>query len=374
LAQSIKAAASEHKSAFDAAGLAHSAAVRQADAKGLTEGPAREETMFRKVLVGAALAILAAVPAAAQQVTIKFNSPSPPRSYLHANVFDKWIAAVEQDSGGTLKIEKFYGGVLGNFAITYDRVVDGVADAGWTLSALTGGRFKQQDVAALPFETRDANELAIALWHIYNKGVTAKEFEQVKLLGFWAFPNAALHSSQQIRTLDDLKGKKITVSNAISARTAVLLGGTPVTMRPDEVYQALSRGVADVSMMPFNGMQTFKLDEVAKQHLDVALGGDTSIVFMNKASYDKLPAAAKAALDKNSGLALSRLAGQATQAEWERARNNVKPRVTTLGTDQEPQWKAALQPLAREWAQGVPEGAKVLEAFRAEVAAMRAGK
>jgi TRAP-type C4-dicarboxylate transport system substrate-binding protein len=209
---------------------------------------------------------------------------------------------------------------------------------------------------------------------MYNKGVTAKEFEQVKLLGFWAFPNAALHSSQPIRTLDELKGKKITVSNAISARTAVLLGGTPVTMRPDEVYQALSRGVADVSMMPFNGMQTFKLDEVAKQHLDVALGGDTSIVFMNKASYDKLPAAAKAALDKNSGLALSRLAGEATQAEWERARNNVKPRVTTLSADQEPQWKAALQPLAREWAQGVPDGAKVLEAFRAEVAAMRAGK
>jgi TRAP-type C4-dicarboxylate transport system substrate-binding protein len=329
--------------------------------------------MFKKLLVGAVLATLAVVPAVAQQAVIKFNSPSPPRSYLHANVFDKWIEAIEKDSGGTLKIEKFYGGTLGNFAITYDRVVDGVADAGWTLSALTGGRFKQQDVAALPFETKDANEIALALWQIYHKGVTAKEFEQVKLLGFWAFPNAALHSREPIRALDELKGKKITVSNAITARTAVLLGATPVTMRPDEVYQAISRGMADVSMMPFNGMQTFKLDEVAKQHLDVALGGDTSIVFMNKASYDKLPPQAKAAIDKHSGLALSRLAGQATQAEWERARNNVKPRVTTLSAEQEPIWKAALAPLAKEWAQTVPDGAKVLEAFRAEVAAMRKG-
>jgi TRAP-type C4-dicarboxylate transport system substrate-binding protein len=323
--------------------------------------------------MGAVLATLAVVPAAAQQVTIKFNSPSPPRSYLHANVFDKWIAAVEKDSGGTLKIEKYYGAILGNFAITYDRVVDGVADAGWTLTALTGGRFKQQDVAALPFETKDANELALALWRIYNKGVTVKEFEQVKLLGFWAFPNAALHSRDPIRTLDELKGKKITVSNAITARTAVLLGATPVTMRPDEVYQALSRGIADVSMMPFNGMQTFKLDEVAKQHLDVALGGDTSIVFMNKASYDKLPAQAKAAIDKHSGLALTRLAGQATQAEWERARNNVQARVTTLSPDQEAKWKAALEPLAKEWAQTAPDGGNVLAAFRAEIAAARKG-
>jgi TRAP-type C4-dicarboxylate transport system substrate-binding protein len=83
-------------------------------------------------------------------------------------------------------------------------------------------------------------------------------------------------------------------------------------------------------MMPFNGMQTFKIHEVARLHLDVALGGDTSIVFMSKQSYDRLPPQAKAAIDKHSGLALSRRAGQATQNEWERARDNVKDTVSTL--------------------------------------------
>jgi TRAP-type C4-dicarboxylate transport system substrate-binding protein len=258
--------------------------------------------------------------------------------------------------------------------VTYDRVVDGVADIGWTLSALTGGRFKQQDVAALPFETKDANEPALALWRMLEKGVTAAEFAQVKPLGFWAFPNAALHSKEPIRSLDDLKGKKVTVSNPISAKMAVLLGATPVTMRPDEVYQALSRGVADVAMMPFTGMQTFKIHEVARQHLDVALGGDPAIVFMSKQSYDRLPPQAKAAIDKHSGAALSRRAGQATQNEWEGARTNVKDTVSTLAPDQERQWKAALEPLAKEWAQSTPGGAKALDAFRAEVAAARSGK
>src|SRR5512145_1816138 len=151
----------------------------------------REAGMLRKAILGAVLAGMAVMPAAAQQVVLKFNSPSPPRSYLHPNVFDPWVQAIESDSGGTLKIEKFYGGTLGNFSVTYDRVVDGVADIGWTLSALTGGRFKQQDVAALPFETKDANEPALALWRMLEKGVTAAEFAQVKPLGFWAFPNAA---------------------------------------------------------------------------------------------------------------------------------------------------------------------------------------
>ncbi len=327
--------------------------------------------MFKTLAWAVALAALTATSAAAQQVVLKFNSPSPPRSYLHPNVFDGWVEAIEKDSGGTLKIEKFYGGTLGNFGVTYDRVVDGVADIGWTLSALAGGKFKQQDVAALAFETRDANEPAVALWKMYEKGVTAAEFGQVKQLGFWAFPNAAIHTKEPVKSLDDLKGKKLTVSNAISARMVVLMGATPVTMRPDEVYQAISRGVADGALMPFNGMETFKIHEVAKMHLDVALGGDTSIVFMNKASYDKLPAQAKAAIDKNSGLLLSQRAGKATQAEWERARNNVKDTVSTLTPEQERQWKAQLDPATREWAQATPDGNKVLEAYRAEIAAMR---
>jgi TRAP-type C4-dicarboxylate transport system substrate-binding protein len=327
--------------------------------------------VLKMIIWGCIFAVIAAAPVSAQPVTLKFNSPSPPRSYLHPNVFDPWVEAIEKDSGGTVKIEKFYGGTLGNFGVTYDRVVDSVADIGWTLSSLAGGRFKQQTVAALAFETQDANEPAVALWKTYEKGVTSGEFAQVKLLGVFSFPNAALHTKEPIRSMADLKGKKITVSNAISAKMVVLLGATPVTMRPDEAYQAVSRGVADGALMPFNGMETFKIHEVARQHLDVALGGEPSIIFMNKGSYDKLPPPAKAAFDKNSGLALSQRAAVATQNEWERARNNVKETVSTLNADQEKQWKAAVDPATQEWAQSVPDGIKVLEAFRAEIRAMR---
>jgi TRAP-type C4-dicarboxylate transport system substrate-binding protein len=329
--------------------------------------------MLKSIVAGIALATIAAASAAAQQAVLKFNSPAPPRSFLHAGVFDGWIEAVEKDSGGTLKIEKFYGGTLGNFGVNYDRVVDGVADIGWTLTALAGGKFKQQDVAALPFETRDANESAVALWNIFAKGVTAGEFAQVKLLGTWTFPNAALHTKEPIKSIEDLKGKKLTVANAISGRMAVLLGATPVTLRPDEVYQAISRGIADGAMMPFTGMETFKIHEVARMHLDVALGADSAALFMNKQKYDALPAQAKAAIDKNSLLPLSRFLGKATTAEWERGRNNVKDTLSTLTPEQERQWKAVLEPVFKEWTQATPDGAKVLEAFRAEVAAMRRG-
>jgi TRAP-type C4-dicarboxylate transport system substrate-binding protein len=146
-----------------------------------------------------------------------------------------------------------------------------VVDVGFILFAFASGKFKQQDVAALPFEAETSVLSSIALWKIYEAGVTAKEFDAVRPLGLWTFPNAAIHSREPIRTLDDFKGKKLIASNAIAAKMIPALGATPISLRPDEAYTALQRGTTDGALMPFTGMETFKLHEVTKYHLDAAL-------------------------------------------------------------------------------------------------------
>jgi TRAP-type C4-dicarboxylate transport system substrate-binding protein len=330
--------------------------------------------MLKAIIAGTFAAVISAAPLAAQTITLKLNSPAPPRSYLHSNVFEPWAKAVEADSGGLLKIQMFYGGTLGGFPVTYDRVIDGVADIGFILTPMAGGKLKQEDVASLPFETKNSTEAAVALWNLYAKGVTAAEFSQVKPLGIWVFPNAALHTKEAVSKLEDVKGQKLVASNLVSAKIATALGGTPVTLGPQEAYQAISRGVTDGALMPFTGMLVFKINEVAKHHLDAALGADSATLFMNKQKYDSLPAKAKAAIDKNSYLGLSRKLGAATTAEWERCRNVVKDSVTTLPDAEEARWRKALAPIATEWAKSTPNGAAVLAAFRAEIAAQRAAK
>jgi TRAP-type C4-dicarboxylate transport system substrate-binding protein len=316
--------------------------------------------------------LLAAAPALGQSpVVLKFNSPAPPRSFLHDGAFTPWAKAVSDDSGGTLKVEMFFGGTLGNFVVTYDRVVDGVADIGFILTALAGGKFKQQDVAALPFESKSSLAASQALWNLYEKGVTAGEFDAVKPLGIWTFPNAALNSKSPVKTLDDLKGRKITVSNAIAGRTVGALGAAAVTMRPDEVYQALSRGIADMALMPYTGVATFKIHEVAKQHLDVALGSDSAMVFISRKKWDSLPAPAKAAIEKHSYLPFSHTLGRAADGEWARSRGMLAS-TTTLPAAEEAQWRKLVAPVAEQWTRDTPDGAKVLEAFRAEIAAFEA--
>ena len=106
--------------------------------------------MLERILLGAAVAIAAAVPVAAEPVTLKLNSPAPPMSYVNREVLTPWAEAVTADSAGTLKIQTFYGGTLGSFANTYDRVVDEVVDIGFILTAFAAGKFRRQEVAALP--------------------------------------------------------------------------------------------------------------------------------------------------------------------------------------------------------------------------------
>lgn len=332
---------------------------------------------MKRILVlalAAALLPVAAEPAvAADPVVLKFNSPAPPPSFLHAGAFNPWAKAVTEASGGTLKVEMYYGGTLGGFGVTYDRVLDGVADIGFILTALAKGKFRQQDVAALPFESKTSLAAATALWKIYEKGITAGEFDAVKPLGIWTFPNSAVNSRNPVKSLDDLKGKKVTVSNPIAGRTVVALGAAPVAMPPSDVYQALSRGLADMALMPFTGVATFKIDDVAKHHVDVALGADSAIVFMNKRKWDALPAKAKAAIDKHSYLSFSQTLGRAADAEWARSRGSLRD-VSDLPEAEEARWKKLVAPVAQQWAKETPNGAKVLEAFRAEVAAVESRK
>jgi TRAP-type C4-dicarboxylate transport system substrate-binding protein len=327
--------------------------------------------MLKSILAGAALSLLVATQTSAQQVVLKLNSPAPPMSYLHREVITPWIEAVSKDAGDSLKIQPFFGGTLGNFGNTYDRVIDEVVDIGFILTAFAAGKFPREDVAALPFEADTALIASKALWSIYEKKVTAAEFDAVRPLGMWTFPNAAIHTREPIKSLDDFRGKKLAASSAISAKIVTGLGATPISLRPDEVYTAIQRGTVDGALMPFTGMGTFKIQEQARHHLDVALGSDAAMLFINKKKYDSLPAKARAAIDKHSYAPLSAIFGQKTQDEWQKSRDLVAKDTTTLTREQEAEWKKRLSTVAEDWTRTVPDGAKVLQAFRAEVAAAR---
>jgi TRAP-type C4-dicarboxylate transport system substrate-binding protein len=326
--------------------------------------------MTLRSLASALVAMALSAPLAAQQpVVLRLASPAPAGSYLHPDAFTPWAAAVSQASGGKLWVETFYGGKLGNFAVAYDRVLDGTAGIGFILTSFVPGKFRQLDVVTLPFEARSALAASTALWNVYEKGVTAAEFDQVKPLAIWTFPNAGLHSRTPIRSLDDLRGRKIATSTPIAGKMALALGGVQVAYRPDQAYQAISRGLADASLMPFTSMAAFRVHEIVRHHVDVALGGEAALLVMPRKKYESLPEQARAAIDRFSYLSFSQKLGRLTDDQAADKRALVKDSVHTLPSQEEARWKKRVEEIAGDFVRNTPDGARVLSTYRAEVAA-----
>jgi TRAP-type C4-dicarboxylate transport system substrate-binding protein len=102
------------------------------------------------------------------------------------------------------------------------------------------------------------------------------------------------------------------------------------------------------------------------------MGSDSAMVFISKKRYDSLPPQARAAIDRHSFLPFSHTLGRAADGEWNRARNQLAKDTQTLPPQEEARWKKLVAPVAEQWARETPNGAKVLEAFRAEVKAFEA--
>jgi TRAP-type C4-dicarboxylate transport system substrate-binding protein len=100
-----------------------------------------------------------------------------------------------------------------------------------------------------------------------------------------------IHTKKPVNKLEDLKGIKIRAFGAVT-KIVTALGGAPVSMPMSEVYDALSRGVAEGSVAPYEALEGFKWGEVVKYSTE-AWGMyyvGTFFVVMNKDRWNSLPA------------------------------------------------------------------------------------
>jgi TRAP-type C4-dicarboxylate transport system substrate-binding protein len=310
-----------------------------------------------------------------EPTTLKFGFTSPPTSFVHTHGSEPWSKEVEDASNGTLKIQMFFNNVLGNVMNIYDRTVNGVVDISFGTLGTLGGVFAKSDVSNLPFETENPYEASLALYRLYSSGVTADEYTKVKVLTVFTFSSSSLHTTKQIRTMEDLKGFKMAGLGKINSDALALLGAVPITMAPAETYPSLQRGVVNGTNMSWPAVISFKLNEVTKHHLDAPFGLAGAYFFMNKEAFAKLPEAAQKAIDRYSGEPLTKRLGSGGIEEDKkviaRLKSDSDRTVGSLAPAEKERWRKALLPLIDDWVKATPNGQRVLTAFREEVAKIR---
>jgi TRAP-type C4-dicarboxylate transport system substrate-binding protein len=282
----------------------------------------QEETMEKqtfaiKAVVGAALALSLGM-AAAQEVKLKVHHFLPPGSTAHAKFITPWCDKVNKESAGRLKCEIYPAMQLGGTPPQLiDQVRDGVADIVWTLPGYSAGRFPAIEVFELPFMINTAESSSRALWeYIHVNKLDQTEYKDVKPLVFHVHDAGQLHLVKKpIGELSNFRGLKLRAPTRQTNKFLAALGATPVGMPAPQVSEALSKGVIDGAMLPWEVVPAVKAHELVKFHTEGdpkarALYTTAFIFAMNKAKYDSLPADLKAVIDANSGAETSAWVGK----------------------------------------------------------------
>ena len=191
-------------------------------------------------------------------------------------------------------------------------------------------------------------------------------------------PPVSLHSKTALRSLADLKGKRMRVGSSVGGKIAEALGAVPVLIGAPATTEAISKGVVDGTFAEWIFIRAFRIDEVLSNHLIMPLGGTAVMVPMLKKRYESLPPAARAVIDKYSGEAfVKRFAaiGDVAQSEIpaEIAKQGKNTVVVADATTRDA-FRAAVQPVTDEWRRTRPRNERVYQAFIAELERVRAGK
>jgi TRAP-type C4-dicarboxylate transport system, periplasmic component len=260
-------------------------------------------------------------------------------------------------------------------------VRDGVVDVTFTLPTYTPGRFPISEVFELPFINADPVTMARA-FHDFAGEHLRSEFKDFHILAIWTHAGAALHSTKPVRSLEQFKGLTVRTSGPGGTLFLEAVGAAPVSMQIPELPSALSRGVVDAAMLPFEIVPAFKIQDMTKYHITLDGGrrfyAQTFVMLMNRARYEKLPPELKKVIDDNSGLKLGETAARAWgefEAAGEKAALARGNEIVMLSPAETSRIAKASEAAIDRWISDVGrrgiDGRKTVDAARAAIARHR---
>ncbi|GLT07944.1 TRAP transporter substrate-binding protein [Sulfitobacter sp. G21635-S1] len=304
-------------------------------------------------------AMLAAMPGAAlaQEVTLRLHQFLPPVATVPAKILKPWGERLAEASDGRLNVQHFDAMSLGGRPPELmDQARDGVVDLSMTVVGYTPGRFPRTEVFELPFMMTSPVATSLAFWQMVEEDFQSNEYADFKVLGAWVHGPGVIHSTDPIEKLEDMKGKTVRGPTRVINDMLSELGATPVGMPLPAIPEALSKGVINSTVIPWEVTPAVRLSELVSNHTEFtgaeSLYTATIVLVMNKAKYDALPDDLKAILDAESGAKLSEFA---SQVMWD---NDAPGRelavkngnnIIQLDETEVARWKEAAQPVIDRW-------------------------
>lgn len=336
--------------------------------------------MIRLTGTGAAVAIatlslaFASVAAAQDKVTeLRYTTGAPENSPWVTPQLRRFEKDVAEESGGKLKISSFVSAQLGNEQDTVQQIARGRIDMGGFSNGAVALIAPELSLLGLPFYFKNVAEQDCTVDAMTKTVSDLLAKKGIKFLGWTEVGTGDLVGKKPYLVPADVKGlKAAAASNKVSATMWTTLGANPTPIGITEIASAFQTGLTDVNSTVITFYLPSGLAKVAPVLSRVELADAPGIILMNKATYDKLPAAEKAALDR----AVARRKADQLRKEirdFEATLRNMHVKaggtIATPTSEQREEWRKALQPA---WPKMVQDVGGQAASFYKEMEAARA--
>ncbi|MCM3766169.1 TRAP transporter substrate-binding protein [Neobacillus niacini] len=229
-----------------------------------------------------------------KSISLKFGSWTPETHHTQTNAFEPWAKLVGDETDGVVNIDVQGGSVLGGSQQSLQDVSGGVYDIGYTVAQYYPDTplFKMT-VLDLPFafiNAKDHYQKKVKVAERFVNEYVKEEFEKmgVKLLGVYSSDPLTIFSTTPIKSVKDLKGKRILLQGANWDPIIKGWGGTPVSVAIEDLYSALDRKTLDVSLYAPAGAYSTKIYEPAPYITNLPISGVSAVAIMNLDKYNDL--------------------------------------------------------------------------------------
>jgi TRAP-type C4-dicarboxylate transport system substrate-binding protein len=249
---------------------------------------------IKGLLAAAAVLGSAAIAGSAHaqaEFTLRWGHYLPDTEYVQ--VEKDFAAAVEERTGGRVKIETVYSGGLGKGNEIMTLAGRGAID----IASVVPGYYPDQlhfwKIYQIPFvfdSPREAIEVSAAAYQALP--VFQEELDKYRVRFLFHQPLGSYNLTgpdENCDTVEALAGKKIRTFGADIPKAIEAIGAVPVSVGVGEVYEALQRGTLDYSFLNHGNVLSNRLYEVGKFTCGPVMSIAGHLIVIGQGTWDRLP-------------------------------------------------------------------------------------
>jgi len=255
-----------------------------------------------------------APPAPEEPIELIYQAEHPRPQVLTQQAILPYVQALEEKSGGRLKITYYDKGGVVDAKGLMDGIASNTLQMGTVVCPLEPGRYPLTEVVSMPFVAPSSTIASLVSWHLAEK---FNEWEaqfpgEVKMICHFVSAAFQIHMvDEPVLAVDDLKGKKMMTPNIGGVEVLKKAGAIPQHIYMHDAYEGLEKGMAEGILCPLAPLVPMKVSEVVKHHTIINMNYDMFALPINRSVFESMPADLQQLIISESGAKLAKAAGMA---------------------------------------------------------------